>query len=265
MRQTPIDTQATCDLMENNAHDKMCVQLRYPIRIDFFTFVISIRKMIMRKLGDLCCVPFYQCQEIPMKSMFTSKRGSTMALVTALSALLVPTFAQAQVSYNIGIVSLYKSSGSDADDQQGDAATAKNFRPALQGGVDFDLGNGFYVGNWNSTGKFGGGDGLEIDLYGGYGGEITPDLSYDLNLATYIYPGADDGWNGSEAAVKLTYQFASIKYVRGLGDYDGNNKVVLGAQMAVTDSLSVSADYHITNKNRPKGTVVRSGSANLNS
>ena len=99
-------------------------------------------------------------------------------------------------------------------------------------------------------------DGLEIDLYGGYGGEITPDLSYDLNLATYIYPGADDGWNGSEAAVKLTYQFASIKYVRGLGDYDGNNKVVLGAQMAVTDSLSVSANYHITNNNRPKGTVV---------
>jgi uncharacterized protein (TIGR02001 family) len=193
---------------------------------------------------------------IHMKSMSTSKRVSSMAVATALSALFVPAFAQAQVSYNIGMVSLYKSSGSDADEKQADASSAKNFRPALQGGVDFDFGNGFYVGNWNSTGKFGGGDGLEIDLYGGYSGEITKDLSYDLNLATYIYPGAVDGTNGSEAAMKLTYQFASIKYVRGLGDYDGNNKVVLGAQMALTDSLSVSADYHITNNNRPNGTVV---------
>jgi len=191
-----------------------------------------------------------------MKSVIASKRLSAVAVAAALTGFLAPTVAQAQVSYNIGIVSLYKSSGSDQDDKQGSEATARNFRPALQGGVDFDFGNGFYVGNWNSTGKFGGGNGLEIDLYGGYSGEITPDLSYDLNLATYIYPGAEDGWNGSEAVFKLTYQFASIKYVRGMGDYDGNNKVVLGAQMAVTDSISVSADYHITNNNRPKGTVV---------
>jgi uncharacterized protein (TIGR02001 family) len=191
-----------------------------------------------------------------MKHMLTSKHLLAVAVAAVLGAFLAPSLAQAQVSYNIGIVSLYKSSGTDADDKQANASSAKNFRPALQGGVDFDFGNGFYVGNWNSTGKFGGGDGLEIDLYGGYGGEITKDLSYDLNLATYIYPGADDGWNGSEASVKLSYQFASIKYVRGLGDYDGNNKVVLGAKMAVADSITVSTDYHITNNNRPNGTVV---------
>ena len=34
---------------------------------------------------------------------------------------------------------------------------------ALQGGVDFDFGNGFYIGNWNSTGRFGEAN-LEINL-----------------------------------------------------------------------------------------------------
>ena len=191
-----------------------------------------------------------------MKSVFASKHLRAVAVAAAVSASFAPTMAQAQVSYNIGIVSLYKSSGYDLDDKQASEDTAKNFRPALQGGVDYSFGNGFYVGNWNSTVKYYGGDGYEIDLYGGYGGEITKDLSYDLNLATYIYPGAAEGASGSEAALKLTYQFAYIKYVRGLGDYDGFNKVVLGVKMAATDSLSLSADYHIRNNSGPKSFVL---------
>jgi uncharacterized protein (TIGR02001 family) len=183
----------------------------------------------------------------------TTKHLSTLAVV--LTSFLAPTAAQAQVSYNIGVVSLYKASGNDQDDKQSDETTAKNFRPALQGGVDYSVGNGLYIGNWNSTGSFGNGS-MEIDLYGGYGGEISKGLSYDLSLATYIYPGSDDGWNGSEAALKLTYEFASIKYVRGLGDYDGSNKVVLGVKMSATDDLSLSADYHIRNNSGPKSFVL---------
>jgi uncharacterized protein (TIGR02001 family) len=190
-----------------------------------------------------------------MKSVFASKRLSAVAVAAAVSALFAPTMAQAQVSYNIGVVSLYKASGNDQDDKQFSEDTAKNFRPALQGGVDYSFGNGLYIGNWNSTGSFGGAN-MEIDLYGGYGGEITKGLSYDLSLATYIYPGSEDGWNGSEAAVKLSYQFASVKYVRGLGDYDGSNKVVLGAKMSATDSLTLSADYHIRNNSGPKSFVL---------
>jgi len=179
-----------------------------------------------------------------MKSVFASKRLSAVAVAAALSALFAPAIAQAQLSYNIGVVSLYKASGNDQDDKQGSEATAKNFRPALQGGVDYSFGNGLYIGNWNSTGSIYGGTG-EIDLYGGFGGEIAQGFSYDLNLATYIYPSSVDGSNGSEAAVKLIYQMASVKYVRGLGNYDGYNRVVLGLKFPVTDSMSVSADYHL--------------------
>jgi uncharacterized protein (TIGR02001 family) len=190
-----------------------------------------------------------------MKRMLTSKHLGAVAAAAVLGAFLAPSMAQAQVSYNIGIVSLYKASGNDQDEKQFSEDTAKNFRPALQGGVDYSFGNGLYIGNWNSTGSFGGAN-MEIDLYGGYGGEISKGLSYDLSLATYIYPRSEDGWNGSEAAVKLSYQFASVKYVRGLGDYDGSNKVVLGAKMSATDSLTFSADYHIRNNSGPKSFVL---------
>jgi len=164
------------------------------------------------------------------------------ALAVAASATFVPAVAQAQLSFNIGVVSLYKSSGIDQDDRQQDAATAKNFRPALQGGVDYAFGNGFYVGNWNSTGKFGGGDGVEIDLYAGYGGEITKGLTYDLNLITYIYPGAADGYDGTEFATTLTYGMFSARYVYGFSDY--SNKWVYGVDVPVSYALSVSAHYH---------------------
>jgi uncharacterized protein (TIGR02001 family) len=189
-----------------------------------------------------------------MKSMFASKRLSAVAVAAALSALFAPAVAQAQVSYNIGVVSLYKASGGDQDDKQFDESTAKNFRPALQGGVDYSFGNGLYIGNWNSTGKFGGGDGMEIDLYGGFGGEISKGLSYDLNVATYIYPGAVDGYDGTEVAATLTYQFASIKYVHGLSDY--TDKVVLGVKMSATDSVSLSAHYHIPENSGAKSFVL---------
>jgi uncharacterized protein (TIGR02001 family) len=170
------------------------------------------------------------------------------ALAVAASAGFVPAVAQAQLSFNIGVVSLYKASGNDQDDRGG-----TNLRPALQGGVDYSFGNGFYVGNWNSTGKFGGGSG-EIDLYAGYGGEITKGLSYDLNLATYIYPGNDADYNGTEFATTLSYGMFSAKYVYGLSDY--TNKWVFGVKMPVSDALSVSAHYHVRNNNAGKSLVL---------
>ena len=89
-----------------------------------------------------------------------------MKIVKSLSAVALTlstvAFAQAaDVAYNIGVVSLYKSSGVDQD------GADKSVQPAIQGGVDLSLDGGLYVGNWNSTGSFGGGD-VEIDVYGGY-------------------------------------------------------------------------------------------------
>ena len=98
-------------------------------------------------------------------------------LNTAVTLLLIGTTGAAMaedapaapppLTFNIGVVSLYKASGIDQDVRE-----PKNFRPALQGGADYAADNGLYAGVWASTGKFGNSAkaDLEIDLYGGYRG-----------------------------------------------------------------------------------------------
>lgn len=63
--------------------------------------------------------------------------------------------------------------------------------PAIQGGLDWDSGSGFYLGTWASNVDFGPGDeaNIEIDIYGGYAGEING-FTYDVGYLYYLYPGA---------------------------------------------------------------------------
>jgi uncharacterized protein (TIGR02001 family) len=144
------------------------------------------------------------------------KKTTQIALACALSiGALAPTLAQAELSYNIGVVSLYKSNGVDQHNKQFDTATNKSTRPELQGGVDYDFGNGFYVGNWNSTGSYADAD-LEIDLYAGYAGEMGA-IGYDVGVATYYYPDNNNEFDGTEIYGSLSYGIATFKVTYGTG------------------------------------------------
>lgn len=169
-----------------------------------------------------------------------------LALVSAAAAaLLVPAAAQAQLSFNIGAVSLYKSNGID---QEG---ANKDWRPALQGGADYDFGNGFYVGNWNSTGKFGDAN-VEIDLYGGYRGQITKGLGYDVGFVRYIYPGDAAFGNGNEVVLSLSYAEYSVKYTRLIsGDFEDSSRFSLGYARPLTDKLTLKAGLGFRNNQGP--------------
>ncbi|HEY9096580.1 MAG TPA: TorF family putative porin [Hydrogenophaga sp.] len=131
-------------------------------------------------------------------------------LACSAACLTAPVVALAGTSFNLGVVSLYKSNGLDQDNPKG-----KQVRPAVQGGVDTSFDNGFYLGNWNSTGRFGDAD-VEIDLYGGHRGQVTEALSYDLGVISFIYPGSGGGWNGSEAYGSLSWGPMTVKYSRGV-------------------------------------------------
>lgn len=80
---------------------------------------------------------------------------------------------------------------------------------AIQGGIDVSHSSGFYVGTWGSslansdnsvllndgTGVIqsydvGGYGAAEIDLYGGWSGNITPGLTGDIGVIYYYYPDA---------------------------------------------------------------------------
>lgn len=169
----------------------------------------------------------------------TSKIASLFATLAVAAS---PFAASAEgLSFNIGAVSLYKSNGVDQNAPSKD----KNFYPALQGGVDYAFSNGFYVGNWNSTGKFDNAN-LEIDLYGGFKANLTNDLSVDLGYAHYYYPNQAD-WNSGELYVGFTSGPLGLKIIRGVTTdaNRGNMRFAFSYERALTDALGMKVTYGI--------------------
>jgi len=169
----------------------------------------------------------------------------TLSLIT-LGALAIgqPIAAQADTSFNISTVSLYKSRGVDQDGRD------QAMRPALQGGLDYTSSSGFYLGNWNSSGRFGQAD-VEIDLYGGYRTQLTKDLGLDLGYIHYLYPGESD-WSDGEAYVGLNYRQLAFKVYRGMRPHvnQGDMYYELGYTQPLTEKLDLKLglgyqQYHV--------------------
>lgn len=96
-----------------------------------------------------------------------------------------------------------------------------NRKPALQGGLDYVHSSGLYAGLWGSNiswlSDLGGiSSSLEIDVYGGYKGNFTDDLSYDIGVLTYNYPGTYPAGfttaDTTEIYLGLGWKWLSVKY-----------------------------------------------------
>lgn len=123
-------------------------------------------------------------------------------LVTLVGAgsLGMAGVASADVSYNIGFASEYHYRGVF---QKNSSASA---------GVDFEEG-GFYLGTWTADV----GDGLEVDVYGGYGIETEEGFSASLGFTGYYYTGEfDDTYE--EINLNLGYGIFGLEY--SVGEYD---------------------------------------------
>ena len=158
------------------------------------------------------------------------KTKSILVLATALlgaSAMAQTTAPAAETasspSFNVGVVSDYRFR----------SVSQTSFKPALQGGVDFAHKSGLYVGAWGSNVSWikdyvGATDGtLEVDLYGGYKGEITSGLSFDVGVITYQYPNntADKvlvNANTTEVYGALTFGIVTVKYSQSTGSFIAN-------------------------------------------
>jgi uncharacterized protein (TIGR02001 family) len=144
----------------------------------------------------------------------------TILAVSAVAALsCLPGAAFADLSFNVGAVSDYR--------YRGISQTHK--KPALQGGADFSM-SGFYVGVWASqidwiTDIPGGDAHVEVDVYGGYKGDIVKDsLSYDVGVLTYQYPSnhLNPSANTTEIYGALTFGPGTLKYSHAVTDTFGN-------------------------------------------
>jgi len=81
--------------------------------------------------------------------------------------------------------------------------------PAAQGSLDYTF-KGFYIGIWGSNTEFSDAH-IEIDYYGGYGGEIG-NFSYDFMAIYYSYPENDNDPHPQyfEAHAGGKYKFAGV-------------------------------------------------------
>ena len=129
-----------------------------------------------------------------------------LACAAAL-AVAAPAITYADVAFNVGAFTDYRYRG----------ISQTRVKPAVQGGIDYTNGP-FYLGAWASNIKwikdFGGDADVEIDLYGGYKGEISKELTYDIGVLTYQYPSnkLNPSANTTEIYGALTYGPATLKY-----------------------------------------------------
>lgn len=152
-------------------------------------------------------------------------------MVLAALAFSGAAFAQTKppepdytLSYNVGVVTDYRYRG----------ISQSRLKPALQGGIDFAHKSGFYLGAWASTIKWikdaGATKGsVELDLYGGYKGEIVKDFGYDVGYLRYQYVsnnlGSVPGFvnaNTDEIYGAVTYGMFTAKYSHSLSNLFGN-------------------------------------------
>ena len=114
-------------------------------------------------------------------------------------ALLGSSVASAGWSANLGYASEYHFRG----------LLQKN--SSASGGIDYESG-GFYVGSWAADV----GDGLEVDGYFGYGGEVG-DVSYSVGYTGYFYTGDFDD---TYQEINLGGAFSGLSLDVAIGQYD---------------------------------------------
>ena len=151
-------------------------------------------------------------------------------LLLAIAATFAATAASAEdaaadapyaVTGNVAVVSDYMFRG--LTQTWGD--------PAIQGGADLTMKNGFAAGFWASSisDKSYPGASLELDVYANYGTQINDDWSWRAGLYSYLYPNGNldeaglpsRSFNTVEANASLTYKWLTLKYSTSLTDYFG--------------------------------------------
>lgn len=192
---------------------------------------------------------------------------AAMTLVAALPARVHAQEPASSVAFNIGVFSDYRYRG----------ISQTRLKPAVQGGLDWSGPGGFYLGAWASTIKWikdaEGDAGFELDLYGGFKGEISKDLAFDVGVLAYVYPSASTKkWDAiyknpntteiygaltsgpvtaklSYAATNLfgNYDFAKKKGSKGSLYFDLSSSFDLGGGLMLAPRIGYQKVRNITN------------------
>jgi len=122
--------------------------------------------------------------------------------------------------------------------------TQTNNDPAISGGFDYSLDNGFYTGIWASNVSLGDAT-TEIDLYAGWAGEISEGVELDLGYIYYVYPGESGASNYSEFTAGISFGDLGFGLVYS-PDYFGTDSdaIVFNVDYSVGVAKNLSLDLH---------------------
>ena len=154
-----------------------------------------------------------------------------LLLTAVIGGLSAASASAVEVTGNAGVVSEYIFRGIESSDG----------KAAAQGGIDVGFDNGIYLGTWGSKVDFGdGNDGVEIDLYGGYSGEVE-DFTYGIGATLYNYTdNADEDY--AEINLSAGWKWFTIDYA--IGEYDDRDGDVDYDHFSITvESEGLYAKY----------------------
>ena len=144
--------------------------------------------------------------------MTNTKALRAISLGAAVAAALTSGVAAAEVTANAAVTNNYIWRG----------ITQTTDQAAVQGGIDWSGGPGFYAGTWLSNVDFSGlGDGYEMDVYAGWGGEAGG-FGYDLGVISYQYP-VTPNFNFTELYVSGTFSVVTVGVNYTVDTASGNN------------------------------------------
>ncbi len=177
-------------------------------------------------------------------------------LISMAFLSLLPIAAQAQESdgsgfnWNAAATSEYMFRGiSQTDDH-----------PALQVGGGYSFSSGFYVGGWASNVDFGRADqdtSAEIDVFGGWNGDVAENTNLDVQLIRYGYVGEPRGVNYAynELVGKVTFakQYtATLGYTNNyLNGGENSFYSAVGGTWEVGHDINLTAGLGYTSNSGP--------------
>lgn len=133
-------------------------------------------------------------------------------------------------------------------------------RPAIQGGIDYSHSSGLYLGTWASNvsgNQYLNGNGMEVDIYGGFKKELFKDFTLDVGYLEYMYPGAfyntsaKTKYTNRELYLGTTYKWVTVKYNHTLSDFFGvNDQTYSGACGINKDGSGVVGLPCLTNQTK---------------
>jgi uncharacterized protein (TIGR02001 family) len=171
---------------------------------------------------------------------------SLAASLVCVGAMSLPAVAQASgtLSFNASATTDYRYRG----------ISQSRVAPAVQGGVDYGLSNGVYLGAWASSIRWindldpASDAPVEIDLYGGWKGEVAKGLTLDVGLLSYQYPGNEFPTKAETLEIygALSFGPATVKYSHsttplfGVPDSEGSGYFDVSAAFDVGGGLMLS-------------------------